>query len=149
MIKIDFPAGTDVERAIRYAKSFVSGTGGVVECKINGIDVHVSESTDTHALYVDYLRVCNGFDVVNLIGPVAKSSSAYRVVVVIYDEIEECKYFSSPLMREMWMVGAIYGADKYGGSICLYTENVLPDDKSLRGEVLDKLLSLVESEEST
>lgn len=135
MIKIDYPAGTRVEWAIRNARTLCGGTGQGVEMRFNGVTLCVNENTDIHALYKDYLMLCMGLIKTDKIGPGTRSSVTFDVVVVIYGEIEECRRFDRERDRDLWMEGAFYGADKYGGSIQLYTESKLPDDKNLRDNV--------------
>lgn len=149
MIKIDFTCGTVLERAIRSARAVATEVNERVEFTFNEVLVRVDLSTEVHALLMDYWRACIFSPRFTSIGPTAKSSPEYKVVVVVYGEIEECKSFINEFQRSSWIDGASYGADKYGGSINLYHEKNLPGDKALRDKVWRKLLNLAESEEST
>lgn len=148
MIKMDFPAGTGIRSAIESAKAAAVALRSCVGFKFNGITVQVNANTDTHALQMDYHKCCietprDG------IGPGTMSPCEYKVVVTVYGEIEEVKTFINKTQRDFWMEGASYGADKYGGSLGLYHEDMLPENKNLRDNIWFILLSPAESEEST
>jgi hypothetical protein len=149
MIKIDFPATTRIEWAIQSARHTAAATNDEVEFLFNCVLVRVNANTEVHALYMDFWRACIQKPRFTAIGPVAESSPEHRVVVVTYGEIDGVKKFVNQFQRDSWIDGASYGADKFGGSINLYHEGNLPEEKNLRDNVWLLLLSPAESEEST
>jgi len=149
VIKIDFTVGTDLRHAIRCARYVSTEVNERVEFIFNEVLVRVDPNTDIHALYMDYWRACIQSPPFTAIGPETKSEYGYKVVVVIYGEIEEVKTFINQAKRSSWIDGASYGADKYGGSLGLYHEGNLPEEKNLRDNVWLLLLTPAESEEST
>jgi len=149
MIKIDFTVGTNLKHAIRSARSVAAENNERVEFFFNEVLVRVNPDTDVHALYMGYWMACIKKPRFSSIGPETKTQYGYKVVVVVYGEIEEVKTFINEVQRSSWIEGASYGADKYGGSLGLYHEGNLPEEKNLRDNVWLLLLTPAESEEST